>query len=54
MSKSLCDLKKSLKGDLRTYVSLIRSPTHVCQKCGRVANRKKLLCRPVKMADVES
>ncbi len=50
MSKTLCDLKKTLKRDLSAYVKLVREPTHVCRKCGRVANSKNLLCKPTKLA----
>ena len=49
MGKSLCELKKSLKQDFGTFVSLVNDPTHVCRKCGRVANSKKLVCKPVKL-----
>lgn len=49
MAKQLCDLKKTLKKDLKAYVQLVRQPTHVCVKCGRAANDKKSLCDPVKM-----
>jgi len=54
MTKPLCELKKSLKRDLATYVELVRNPTHVCKKCGRAANDKRLLCKPVKLANPES
>jgi hypothetical protein len=49
MSKSLCELKKALKTDTKSYVLLVNQPTHVCTKCGRAANRKKLLCSPMKI-----
>lgn len=49
MSKSLCKLKKALKTNLDDYMLLVNQPTHVCAKCGRAANRKKLLCDPVKI-----
>ena len=49
MTKSLCDLKKTLKADLQQYVKLVNHPTHICEKCGRVANDKKRLCKPVKI-----
>ena len=52
MSKTLCDLKKRLKGDLAAYVQLVNRPTHVCKKCGRVANDKQLLCKPLKIVAV--
>ena len=54
MSKSLCDLKKQLKADLSQYVKLVDQPTHVCTKCGRVANSKKLLCKPLKIVAVQA
>ena len=44
--KELCKLKKSLKIDLTAYMLYVNSPTHVCKKCGRAANRKELLCSP--------
>ena len=49
MSKPLCELKKTLKKDFATYVSLVDNPTHVCRKCGRSANSKKLLCKPMRL-----
>ncbi len=49
MAKPLCELKKSLKKDTKAYSLLIRSPTHVCRKCGRSANSKRLLCKPTKL-----
>lgn len=49
MAKPLCEMKKSLKADAKGYMSLIRSPTHVCTKCGRSANDKRLLCKPMKL-----
>lgn len=49
MAKQLCDLKKSLATNLDAYKKLVRDATHLCEKCGRVANEKKLLCSPVKL-----
>ena len=49
MAKSLCELKKTLKSDFNSFIALVNDPTHVCKKCGRVANSKKLLCKPVKL-----
>lgn len=45
MGKTLCDLKDLLKHDPKAYSKLISKPTHMCKKCGRVANSKKLLCK---------
>lgn len=47
MGKELCKLKKSLKGEVESYMLLVNQPTHVCRKCGRAANKKKLLCEPL-------
>lgn len=47
MGKELCKLKKSLKSDVEEYIILVNQPTHVCRKCGRAANKKKLLCEPI-------
>lgn len=49
MSKELCKLKKSLRDDITAYSLLVIQPTHVCTKCGRAANKKKLLCSPTKI-----
>ncbi len=53
MTKTLCELKKALKGDLREFVRLVECPTHVCRKCGRVANDKERLCKPVKISSLK-
>jgi hypothetical protein len=49
MGKELCKLKKSLKSDLHSYALLVNQPTHVCKKCGRAGNSKKLLCSPARI-----
>ena len=49
MTKPLCELKKTLKRQLKDYLLLVQDPTHVCKKCGRVSNNKDLLCRPLRM-----
>lgn len=49
MSKTLCELKKLLKADFKTYKQLVCDPSHVCTKCGRTANDKKLLCKPERL-----
>jgi hypothetical protein len=51
VSTELCKLKKSLKGDLPSYVLLVNQPRFVCANCGRVANKKKNLCEPRRMRD---
>lgn len=49
MSKELCKLKTLLSIDISEYMLHVNKPTHVCNKCGRVANKKKKLCSPVKI-----
>ena len=50
MSKELCKLQKSLlTKKIEQYMKLVDQPTHVCRKCGRVANDKRLLCKPVRI-----
>lgn len=50
MSKELCEHKKTtLRENIKLYMKLVDKPTHVCSKCGRAANDKKLLCDPVKI-----
>lgn len=49
MATELCKLKKQLSIDLSEYMLQVNKPTHVCSKCGRVANKKKKLCSPVKI-----
>lgn len=46
MARTLCELKKLLKADFKTYKKFVCDPTHVCTRCGRTANRKKLVCKP--------
>ncbi len=49
MGKELCKLKKSISIDITSYMLLVNNPTHVCSKCGRAANSKKLLCHPTRI-----
>lgn len=51
MTKPLCELKKTLRKDLKAYLQLVKSPTHLCKKCGRMANSAELVCRPMKLKD---
>lgn len=51
MTKTLCELKNELlPKDKKSYVLLVNQPRFLCAKCGRVANKKKNLCDPKKMA----
>ena len=51
MAKTLCELKKLLKSDFTAYKKLVSDATHVCTKCGRTANDKKLLCNPERLKE---
>jgi hypothetical protein len=44
--KRLCDWKKEQLDDLDSYRDIVLDPQHVCKECGRVANKKKWLCKP--------
>ena len=47
MGKELCKIQGKLMAcDMDSYIQLVDNPKHVCKKCGRVANKKKLLCKP--------
>lgn len=49
--KCLCKQVKDdvLEEDREAYLKLVARPTHLCTKCGRVCNDKKLLCKPEKL-----
>ncbi len=49
--KKLCKWVKDddLEEALKDYKRLVVSATHLCTKCGRVCNDKKLLCRAEKL-----
>jgi len=49
MAKTLCEMKKLLKVDFQLYKQYVSDATHVCTKCGRAANDKKLLCKPERL-----
>ena len=45
--KKICDWKKDrLKERFDEFRGYVIEPTHICAKCGRVANEKKMLCKP--------
>ncbi len=46
--KRLCDWKKKyLSENLEQLFTIVKEPKFVCEKCGRVANKKKWLHKPV-------
>lgn len=53
MAKTLCKIKKLLKEDPSQYIEHVRKPKFICRSCGRVANQKSLLCKPLKIKDFD-
>jgi len=50
--KHLCDWKKSqIIDNLDSYRELVLEPRFVCKDCGRVANKKTLLCKPLALVE---
>ncbi|MFZ5354514.1 MAG: hypothetical protein ACOZCL_17560 [Bacillota bacterium] len=47
-AKKLCKQIKDdiLKDNPENYREHVKNPTHICMKCGRASNNKKLLCKP--------
>ncbi|MFH7321154.1 hypothetical protein ACHHRT_11170 [Desulfurivibrio sp. D14AmB] len=47
LDKKLCKLAKSdfLTDSLKEYIGLVSKGKYLCRKCGRVAGRKKNLCK---------
>lgn len=45
--KRMCKWDKTrIEKSFEEFCEMVRVPTHACTKCGRVANRKKSLCKP--------
>jgi hypothetical protein len=44
-SKTLCEWKKS-NYNAKSLLKVVAPPSHFCEKCGRVSNKKKILCEP--------
>jgi len=52
--KGLCKWKRSDYADqLKLLRTIVARPKHVCLRCGRVADRKKVLCEPVPLKPVK-
>lgn len=49
MVKTLCKISCKSRKDHKKFKLLVCEPTHLCSKCGRAANDKKLLCKPQKL-----
>ena len=50
IKKTLCELYEDgfVRDNLAEYTQLVRKGKFVCRRCGRVARKKKYLCKPVK------
>jgi hypothetical protein len=51
IKKSLCELVEEglLRDQLQYYKKLVKKPKYICRRCGRVARKKRNLCRPEKI-----
>ena len=50
----LCKLKKDeIKERLPKLVALVANGQYICRKCVRVANDKKLLCKPIELKRIK-
>ncbi|WP_170253814.1 hypothetical protein [Acetobacterium paludosum] len=51
MAKTLCKRVKEdyLKENLKEYITMVKEPKYICKKCGRVAEKEEMLCKPKKM-----
>ena len=47
--KTLCERANNgqLQSNLNKFIKKVAKPSFICLKCGRVANKKSSLCRPV-------
>lgn len=53
-AKVLCKWKTDdYTRERETLEAIVMEPRFLCLKCGRVANRKKWLCKPVKPGRVD-
>ncbi len=52
MSEKMCQIcKKELKKkDVAEFLEMVKGADFFCKKCGRVANEKSRLCKPVKIS----
>lgn len=47
----LCDWSKDDYADVERMAEVVLDPAWLCRKCGRVANRKKWLCKATKLEE---
>ena len=52
---SFCKVSdEMLDKQVKTYIKLVSDPDFVCEKCHRLANKKKNLCEPKKIKKIKS
>jgi hypothetical protein len=51
MSDKMCDIAKDgiKKADMEKFAELVEDAKYFCKKCGRVSNKKKVLCKSEKI-----
>ncbi len=50
IKKSICKLSKSdLRDKLDDLMNAVSKPEFLCSKCGRVANKKRNLCKSISL-----
>ena len=48
--KRLCKLKEAgIAKNFDGFIDIVKNPTFVCKKCGRVKNKKKWLHKPAEL-----
>lgn len=47
--KTLCELAKKLPEKLSRFAAHVREPSHLCVRCGRAANSRQRLCKPIRL-----
>jgi hypothetical protein len=52
VARKMCKLVKDGFHSKKTkqFAKLVKEPKFVCKTCGRVANRKACLCKPVELS----
>lgn len=54
MPKTICEFsKKEIENHPSKLFKLTRDPRYYCRKCGRVANTRKVLCKPKDFEELE-
>jgi len=52
---SFCKVSdETIKKQVNTYIKLVSKPKYVCEKCHRLANKKKNLCHPKQVRRIAS